>query len=73
MENRKSVPKPNFSNIMLVKSVNKCNPNPTKIQEMHIFCRRPSFLEFERANFIDSFGILWDVLPDCPGKLEAPC
>ena len=51
MENRKSVPKPHFSNIMLVKSVKEYNPNPTKIQEMHIFLQTSIFPRIRKSQF----------------------
>ena len=39
------------------------NPNPTKIKQKAMFCKRP-FLGFRTSPFFDFFGTLWDVLPD---------
>ena len=63
LKNRKSVPKPYFSNKMEKKSVNKRNPNPTKIKQKAICCKRP-FCGFRTSPFFDFFGNLWDELPD---------
>ena len=64
LKKRKSVPKPYFTNKMLEKSVTNRNPNPTKIKQKAIFCKRTVFWDFERAHFLDFFGNLWDVLLD---------
>ena len=55
LKNRKSVPKPYFTNKMLEqKSVQTRNPNPTKIKQKAIFCKRP-FFKFRASPF---FGFL---------------